>query len=129
MPEFIYSQCMFNGADSGEYELKSHLEEMNALLGPFPRGLIDRAGLIGAKEWFDDDGNVRDSRLSEAVPLEVRFSDLPEEGSGKFLAIVTAMLDLDPAKRKSAKELVGFAWIEHDYDEEEREEEKTSGVL
>lgn len=125
VPELIYGQCMFNGADSGEYELKSHLEEMNALLGPFPRGLIDRAGLIGAKEWFDDGGMVQDSRLSKVVPLEVRFSDLPEEGSGKFLDFVTAMLHLDPSQRKSARELLGFEWIENDYDEE-GEVEKSS---
>lgn len=125
VPELIYGQCMFNGADLGKYELKSHLEEMNALLGPFPRGLIERAGLVEAKEWFDDDGSVRDSRLSKVVPLEVRFSDLPEEESGKFLEFVTAMLDLDPSQRKSAKELLGYEWIKIDYNEEEGEEKSS----
>lgn len=125
VPELIYGQCMFNGADSGEYELESHLEEMNALLGPFSRELINRSGLLEAKEWFDDDGNVRDSRLSKVVPLEVRFSDLPESEAGKFLQFVTAMLDLDPSQRKSAKELLTFEWIEHDFDDEEGNEGKS----
>lgn len=49
--------------------------------------------------------------LPDAVSLEQRESSLQGEGKEKFLAMMLKMLQWDPAKRSSAKELANDEWI------------------
>ncbi|KAI5365898.1 putative serine/threonine-protein kinase, active [Septoria linicola] len=104
------------GTSSGEYSTKSHLEEMNALLGSFPSHLLANAKLPGAQEWFDENGNIAKLELKTAVFLEMRFSILPEQEAPKLVALTRSLLELDPKRRKSAKEILeSAAWLCHDY--------------
>ncbi|KAF2161550.1 hypothetical protein M409DRAFT_27948 [Zasmidium cellare ATCC 36951] len=105
VPELVFGQTMFNGRATGKYELKSHFEEMNALLGPFPKTLVESARLEEARAWFDEEGNVKDRRTTRVVGLEERFEGFGEQAE-KFEGFVRAMLWLDPKGRMSAKELL-----------------------
>lgn len=49
--------------------------------------------------------------LPGAVSLEQRESSLEGEGKEKFLAMMRKMLQWDPSKRASAKELADDEWI------------------
>lgn len=121
VPELVFGQIMFNGKATGKYELKSHLEEMNALLGPFPKTLVENAGLEAARGWFDEEGNVRDPATQRVVSLETRFGGLDE--AAKLLEFVKATLSLDPKERKSAKGLLETdLWMKHDYEGDDSDE-------
>lgn len=123
--ELVFGQCMFDGGATGEYEVRSHLEEMNALLGPFPKVLIEKAGLKEAKGWFDEDGNVLSPAMQRVVSLERRFARLEVDEAEKFLIFVKAMLELDPGKRKSARELLeSDPRLQHEYGEDSSSEEE-----
>lgn len=115
LPELMFGQNMFSGRDSGEYTIKGHLAEMNALLGTFPESLTTTAGLNGAKDMFDSHGNVRKYRLKRIATLKQRFANLPDDEPAKFEAFTRLLLDLDPQKRRSADELLNVAWISHEY--------------
>jgi serine/threonine-protein kinase SRPK3 len=49
--------------------------------------------------------------LPDAVSLEERESSLEGEGKEKFLAMMHKMLQWEPSKRSSAKELADDEWI------------------
>lgn len=49
--------------------------------------------------------------VPDAVSLEQRESSLQGEGKEKFLAMMRKMLQWDPSKRASAKELADDEWI------------------
>lgn len=49
--------------------------------------------------------------VPDAVPLEQRESSLEGEGKEKFLAMMRKMLQWEPSKRSSAKELADDEWI------------------
>lgn len=117
LPEMIFGQNMFSGEDSGEYTIRGHLAEMNALLGPFPQTLLSAARLKKAKDMFDEHGNVRKFRLKKVVPLKDRVEDMPEGESPKFEAFTRRMLELDPGRRKTAAEMLEDPWLSHEYTE------------
>lgn len=115
LPELVFGQNMFSGQDSGKYTTKGHLAEMNALLGPFPQNLLSAATLNGAKDLFDNQGNVRKYRLSKVVPLGVRFEGLGEDEAPKFEDFVKVLLQIDPQQRKGADDLFLEPWLKHEY--------------
>lgn len=115
LPELIFGQNMFSGRDSGEYTVKGHLAEMNALLGPIPLSLLSTAKLKGARDMFDEHGNVRKYRLKKVVSLKQRLEDLPDEEAPKFEAFTRRMLELDPQRRPSAAKMLEDPWISHEY--------------
>lgn len=106
---------MFSGEDSGTYTTKGHLAEMNALLGPFPDNLISKATLKGARDMFDDRGNIRKYRLKKTVPLSARLEDLPDSEAPKFEAFVRLLLRLDPGLRATATDALQEVWLSHEY--------------
>lgn len=119
IPELFYRQHMFSGADStGSYLTKTHLAEIEALLGPFPANLLAQVNQTTKDEFFNPDGSVADPDLSLVVTLEQRFSELPEEEAPKFQAFVRAMLTTDPEKRKTAEELLEEPWLKHEFTED-----------
>lgn len=115
LPELTFGQNMFSGQDSGKYTTKGHLAEMNALLGPFPETLLSVATLNGAKELFDNQGNVRKYRLSKVVPLRDRFKSLGEDEAPKFESFIRMLLQLDPQQRRGAGDLSDEPWLNHEY--------------
>lgn len=115
IPELMFGQNMFSGADSGAYNVKGHFAEMNALLGSFPPALLSAAKMKGVKDMFDGQGNVRKYRLKKVASLEKRFENLPSVEAAKFETFIRLLLDLNPERRASAGGLLDDLWLSHEY--------------
>ncbi|KAL3420982.1 serine/threonine protein kinase [Phlyctema vagabunda] len=114
IPELIYAQCMFSGRDKSKtYRENVHLEEMDKLVGPFPKALLESANSF--KDIFNDSGHIQTPELDTFVGLERRFSGIEADEKEKLIACIEAMLVLDPQHRKSAKELLEELWLSHEY--------------
>ncbi|SPQ25165.1 6e3f3706-14b7-4df7-a929-197a7e1160d0 [Thermothielavioides terrestris] len=110
---------LFSGRDPehGEYRSRAHLGEMVALLGPPPPSLLARGRRSG--EFFDlSTGEFRAGiPLPAARSLEDRETTLLAAGSGQqqdraaFLRLMRKMLQWEPEKRSSARELLEDEWI------------------
>ncbi|KAG6022742.1 hypothetical protein E4U40_004413 [Claviceps sp. LM458 group G5] len=103
---------LFTGRDpeSGTYQSRAHLAEMMALLGPPPPSLLARAN--AKSEFFSDAGEFcAGIPIPELRPLEQRESVLEGEDRDCFLRFMRKMLQWDPDKRSSAKELAEDEWI------------------
>ncbi|KAG6175631.1 hypothetical protein E4U27_006036 [Claviceps purpurea] len=103
---------LFSGRDpeSGIYQSRAHLAEMIALLGPPPPSLLTRANL--RSKFFSDEGEFcAGSSIPESRSFEQRESVLEGEDRDCFLRFMRKMLQWDPEKRSSAKELAEDEWI------------------
>ncbi|KAL1983368.1 hypothetical protein VTN96DRAFT_10427 [Rasamsonia emersonii] len=113
----------------------AHLAEMIALLGPPPKELLDRerdgrrwnfapairnaAGKLCTKayEWyggpfFDENGNfLYEHLVPRHLLLEDTVTSLHGEEKQQFLDFASQMLQWDPDKRKSARELLDDPWL------------------
>ncbi|KAG6069688.1 hypothetical protein E4U16_007491 [Claviceps sp. LM84 group G4] len=103
---------LFTGHDSEfkTYQSRAHLAEMIALLGPPPPTLLARASL---KTEFFSDANEFCAGISipESRPLEQRLTLLEGEERESFLRFMSKMLQWEPEKRSSAKDLAEDEWI------------------
>jgi serine/threonine-protein kinase SRPK3 len=116
VPELIYGQATFSGkTDAKVYSTAWHLEEMNRLLGQFPKSLLEKGDQAIVKDNFDDDGNIRDPKMSSFVGLDVRYSNMEDDEKEEFTAFTRHLLDLAPEKRISAKEALDEAWLKHEW--------------
>jgi len=116
VPELLFHQNMFSGQDStGAFLSTVHLEEMATLLGAFPVDLLKQAGLKSTRDIFTAEGQIQTPTLTVAISLEQRFSTLPSDEAPKFVELIKAMLAIDPAKRKTAEQLLEEAWLKHEY--------------
>jgi len=117
VPELVYGQSMFSGKTEAKvYNSTRHLEEMTKLLGPFPRELLSKGNLSLVKDTFDEHGNIKEPKMTSFVGLNVRYSNLEDDEREEFTAFTKALLELDPEKRKSAKELLAEAWLHHPWE-------------
>ncbi|PKY07214.1 protein kinase [Aspergillus campestris IBT 28561] len=105
---------LFSGYDPEyqKYRSRAHLAEIITLLGPPPSSLLTQGGL--SDKFFSDDGNFRtNSLLKDPVSLEQRENTLVGEPEREaFLRLMRKMLQWEPGKRSSAKELAEDEWIQ-----------------
>jgi serine/threonine-protein kinase SRPK3 len=124
VPELLYSQHMFNGrSEDGKYSDKRHLEEIYNLFGPFPISLLNKGDKELVAACFNMDGKILNPVVT-TVGFEVRFGNIEKEERAEFISFIEAMLTIDSAKRKSAKELLDMAWVRHGLiDADDKEED------
>lgn len=115
LPELMFGQNIFSRQSSGEYTVKGHLAEMDALLGPFSETLLSQVRLKGARKLFDDHGNNQRYRLKKMASLQSRFENLPDGESFKFEAFIRLLLTIDPQSRRAADETLRDSWLSHEY--------------
>ncbi|OQD73456.1 hypothetical protein PENDEC_c015G01956 [Penicillium decumbens] len=119
---------------NGQYNAKSHLAEMIALLGPPPRALLAKSKALTEHNWPEpvtkDTGELCNNAQEffdgpffsakgefghkEAIPsrsLEDTTSFLKEKGREAFLSFVRQMLTWLPEKRKTARELMDHPFL------------------
>ncbi|KAJ5093887.1 kinase-like protein [Penicillium angulare] len=102
---------LFRGYDPEfeRYRSRAHLAEMIKLLGPPPLSLLAQGEL---RDKFFSSDFLNSELLTSSVPLEQRETTL--EGTAEkecFLRLMRKMLQWEPSKRSSAKELAGDEWI------------------
>lgn len=68
------------------YKTKHHLEEMVALLGPFPSRLLAQGQVVVA-EYFDEKGSLRDPVPRPNVTLNDYLESLSGDEKEKFLML------------------------------------------
>ncbi|KAH7392021.1 kinase-like domain-containing protein [Phaeosphaeria sp. MPI-PUGE-AT-0046c] len=103
---------LFTGQDPEHetYRGRAHLAEMIALLGPPPASLLARANL--RSEFFSADGELcAGIAIPDPTPLEERATCLEGEERVCFLRFMRKMLQWEPEKRSSARELAEDEWI------------------
>ncbi|KAK7528433.1 kinase-like domain-containing protein [Phyllosticta citriasiana] len=103
---------LFTGHDPElqTYRGRAHLAEMIALLGPPPPNLLARANL--RSKFYSDAGDFcAGIPIPESAPLEHRVSSLEGEDKECFLRLMRKMLQWEPEKRSSARELAEDEWI------------------
>ncbi|KAJ5948121.1 hypothetical protein N7466_001136 [Penicillium verhagenii] len=106
-------QSLFSGQDPEfkTYRSRAHLAEMIRLLGPPPASLLARGNL--SQKFFTEEGDLH-AGVSVGVhtPLEQRETSLEGEDKEQFLRLVRKMLQWEPEKRSSARELEMDDWIQ-----------------
>lgn len=121
---------LFTGQDPEfkAYRGRAHLAEMIALLGPPPPSLLARANL--KSKFFSTTGESMLSMegepcsdtvstdvfsagitVPESLPLEHREIRLEGDDKSSFLRLMRRMLQWEPEKRSSARELAEDEWI------------------
>ncbi|KAJ0418631.1 kinase-like domain-containing protein [Aspergillus carlsbadensis] len=103
---------LFTGKDAEfqAYRGRAHLAEMINLLGPPQADLLARAKQ--REKFFTDSGDFRHPSLLQGLtPLEERETTLEGEDKESFLRMMRRMLQWEPEKRSSAKELAEDEWI------------------
>ncbi|KFY47801.1 hypothetical protein V495_01801, partial [Pseudogymnoascus sp. VKM F-4514 (FW-929)] len=110
---------LFSGQDPkrGRYTTRAHLTELISILGPPPLELIK----LGKRspEWFDGDGKwlEPDENEPERLPLlpssslEAAEENLKGTDKELFLNFIKSMLQWEPEKRKTARELLDDPWL------------------
>ncbi|KAE8160440.1 kinase-like domain-containing protein [Aspergillus tamarii] len=109
----IFEGCsLFTGHDPKfqTYRSRAHLAEMISLLGHPPPSLLARGKQ--SQRFFSDSGEFREAALlQDLTPLEQRETTLEGEDKERFLRMMRRMLQWEPEKRSSAKELAEDEWI------------------
>ncbi|KAL2838560.1 kinase-like domain-containing protein [Aspergillus pseudoustus] len=103
---------LFTGQDPEfkTYRSRAHLAEMINLIGLPPADLLARANQRG--KFFTEAGEFRNTDLlGDQVPLEQRETTLEGEDKASFLRMMRRMLQWEPEKRSSARELAEDEWI------------------
>ncbi|KAJ5591842.1 uncharacterized protein N7459_002211 [Penicillium hispanicum] len=105
-------ESLFTGHDSEfqTYRSRAHLAEMIRLLGPPPPSLIAQGKL--SHKFFSDKGEFcAGIPLEDRIPLEERETTLEGQDKEDFLCLVRKILQWEPGKRGSAKELAEDQWM------------------
>lgn len=111
--ELVDGVHMFNARNRSSriYDVKTHVEEMVRLFGPFPRDLLDQGRQDIVARCFRDDGSVLDPEREGAAQLEDWVEFLDGEEKLAFVAFLKAVMVIDPKKRKTAAELIDEQWL------------------
>lgn len=106
---------MFDGGapPDGHYEVKEHLAEIVDLFGPFPSTLLEK-GDAAIRDWFDDEGRIKDAEPMERPPLESEtfLPGLDPATRDVFGSFLKAMMKIDPAERPTPEKLVEHPWLD-----------------
>ncbi|KAL2066503.1 hypothetical protein VTL71DRAFT_2574 [Oculimacula yallundae] len=110
---------LFSGQDPkrGRYTTRAHLTELISVLGPPPLGLIQRGKrsaewFDGNSKWLEPDENEPDRLpLLPSSSLEAAEENLNGKDKELFLNFIKSMLQWEPEKRKTARELLNDPWL------------------
>ncbi|PYI05525.1 putative serine-threonine protein kinase [Aspergillus sclerotiicarbonarius CBS 121057] len=114
LPELLDTVRMFNGrADvtGGVYYVKHHVEEIDALFGPFPPEMLEAGDQDIVQQLFDEDSQIRDPIERPPAKLERWIECLDGVEKENFLSMLRSMLTIDPKRRMTAQSLQGALWL------------------
>ncbi|PYI34281.1 kinase-like protein [Aspergillus indologenus CBS 114.80] len=114
LPELLDTVQMFSGkatVTGGVYHIKHHIEEIDALFGPFPSEMLANGNSKLVERIFDNDCKIRDCTKRPPAMLErwIQCLDGPEKTN--FLSLIRSMLIIDPKERKTALALQRASWL------------------
>ncbi|KAJ5715209.1 serine-threonine protein kinase [Penicillium malachiteum] len=114
LPELLDAVQMFSGRASvtgGHYLIKHHIEEMDALFGPFPSHLLKEGNQAIVWNLFNTNLQIRDPTKRPLAELGNWIKCLNGEEKERFLFLLRSMMMIDPKKRKPAHLLQNELWL------------------
>ncbi|KAK8059108.1 hypothetical protein PG996_009038 [Apiospora saccharicola] len=107
---------MFSGrvAPDGHYELREHLVEIEHLLGPFPKALLEKGDPEIVGSMFDEQGRVKHATKFDAdhsLMSEWYTTELPQDEKEEFVAFLKSAMKIDPAERPTPEDLLRGPWL------------------
>ncbi|KAA8641675.1 uncharacterized protein ATNIH1004_011811 [Aspergillus tanneri] len=114
LPELLDAVRMFNGktdVTGGIYHTKHHIEEIDALFGPFPQDLLSDGKPKIVQQFFDERLQIRDPTKRPPARLERWIQCLSGVEKENFLSMLRSMLMIDPKQRMTAQALQSSLWI------------------
>ncbi|KAG6848325.1 hypothetical protein H0H93_001183, partial [Arthromyces matolae] len=93
----------------GRYSFRSHLEELIRLLGPPPKELLARGDFNAYKNCNYVPPPPKYWGLEDREAILCNLGD--EEDRDLFLRMMRKMLEWDPEKRHTAKQLLEDEWL------------------
>ncbi|RFN49799.1 serine threonine protein kinase, cmgc group [Fusarium flagelliforme] len=103
---------LFTGYDPQlrTYRSRAHLAEIIAVLGKPPKSLLQSG--FSSHKFFTETGDFLDDiPIPNSTSLKKLETNLEGEDQQIFLAMMDKMLQWDPSKRSSAKDLARDEWI------------------
>ncbi|RAL11199.1 kinase-like protein [Aspergillus homomorphus CBS 101889] len=115
LPELLDAIRLFNGRAErgrGGYMMKHHLEEIEALFGVPPTWLLEKGDQEIEIVWryFDEGGRIRDP-VERPLKLGMWVEVIDGAEKAEYLDLLRGVLMIDPVRRRSARELLGMAWL------------------
>ncbi|KAK4183732.1 kinase-like domain-containing protein, partial [Podospora australis] len=119
LPENFRAIRLFSGqVPPGEqYKLRSHLAEIVAASGPFPKELLEKSNVEIVQSMFDDERKIKDLGWNVEYPAfssEELFPGLEQKTREVFGSLLSTMLKVDPVERPTAEQLLGHPWFDSD---------------
>ncbi|KAJ5921633.1 serine-threonine protein kinase [Penicillium verhagenii] len=114
LPELLDAVQMFSGRASvtgGHYLIKHHIEEMDALFGPFPSHLLEEGNQAIVRNSFNANLQIRDPTERPLAELGKWIKCLNGEEKERFLLLLRSMMMIDPKKRTPAHLLQNELWL------------------
>ncbi|KAJ6136936.1 serine-threonine protein kinase [Penicillium chrysogenum] len=114
LPELLDTVRMFSGrsdASGGEYLIKHHVEEIDALFGPFPPSLLKEGKPEIVRQIFDEDFRIKDPTTRPPARLETWIECLEGVEKKRFLSLLRSMMEIDPRQRMSPLSLQNEPWL------------------
>ncbi|KAL8689619.1 MAG: hypothetical protein Q9218_004745 [Villophora microphyllina] len=113
LKEYLEGDTLFKslGAESHEEMARMRFAQTIALIGPAPKELLERGSR--SREYFNDDGSFKHPELiPEGLTLENAFPSVEGDDKEALLDLLRGMLHWLPERRKTARELLGNAWLQ-----------------
>ncbi|EAW09129.1 putative serine-threonine protein kinase [Aspergillus clavatus NRRL 1] len=114
LPELLDAVQMFSGktdATGGIYHTKHHIEEIDALFGPFPVDLLNDGNPKIVQQFFDEHFQIQDPAQRPPARLETWIQCLDGAEKENFLSLLQSMMMIDPKQRETAQSLQGALWL------------------
>ncbi|KAJ5542415.1 hypothetical protein N7535_004835 [Penicillium sp. DV-2018c] len=114
LPELLDTVHVFCGrtdASRGEYLIKHHIEEIDALFGPFPPSLLKEGKPEIIRQIFDEDFRIKDPTPRPPARLERWIECLEGVEKENFFSLLRSMLEIDPRQRMSPLALQNEPWL------------------
>lgn len=114
LPELLDTVRMFSGradATGGGYLVKHHVEEIDALFGPFPFSLVKEGKPEIVHQIFDEEFWIKDPTERPPARLEVWIECLEGDEKEKFLSLLRSMMAIDPRQRSTPRSLQHEPWL------------------
>ena len=109
--DLFENKHLFNARNGdGDQRSEYHLAEMVALLGPPPLEYLHRSKTSWT--YFDDAGNWKVAAKIPDTSLEISEGRLEGDNKAAFLQFIRKMLQWNPEKRSTAKELLADPWLQ-----------------
>ncbi|KAF9890836.1 hypothetical protein FE257_005407 [Aspergillus nanangensis] len=111
LPELLDALCMFN-VTGVPYSVKHHIEEIDALFGPFPPDLLRQGKPEIVQQIFDERLQIK-SNSTDCPParLETRIECVDGEEKQRFLSLLRSMMTIDPQQRMTVQLLQNSTWL------------------